>query len=58
MPLIGLGTAFGWDASSKAEAYNATRTWLANGGRAIHAAWMLVPISQNVLLQSLTKDLL
>ena len=40
MPLIGLGTAFGSDAKGLNTTYTAVRSWLRNGGRAVHAAWM------------------
>jgi diketogulonate reductase-like aldo/keto reductase len=40
MPLIGLGTAFGHDAAGMNTTYEGVRSWLKNGGRAIHGAWM------------------
>ena len=38
--LSGLGTAFGSDAAGLNTTYFAVRSWLQNGGRAIHGAWM------------------
>eukprot|EP00729_Bicosta_minor_P022718 gene22718-27264_t len=40
LPVVGLGTAFGWNDPARVTAYNATKLWLQNGGRAVHAAWM------------------
>ena len=41
MPILGLGTAFGWDSVGKnATTYDAVRLFLSLGGRAIHAARM------------------
>ena len=40
MPVVALGTAFGFDAAGRNETYTAVRTYLANGGRAVHAARM------------------
>ena len=40
MPVVGLGTAFGWSAAARNTTYTAVLQYLQNGGRAVHAARM------------------